>query len=262
MPDLYPRCLHDACIPWVYPAIIRIIAEKGLSLVGNNRITAIAGMVKPGGTAADIGSDHAKLAVYMLENGIVSAMIISDINEGPYKSAKQAVKASIFRDKIGVRQGDGLQVLKTGEVDTVIMAGMGGDTIVHILDQGLDKSRSFAQFVIQPMSRPQAVRKFLAAQGWALLDEKIVQENERLFVIISTRPGNEPYQLSPLEMDIGPLVLKDFKLAPVKRYLYSWLKKYRSAAAGLEMAHRGELRVLKQEFEDKIKCLEEILIDS
>ncbi len=228
----------------------------------NNRIAAIAGMVKPGGTVADIGSDHAGLALYLLEKGMATAMIISDVNTGPFNRSLQTAKASIFNDKIGVRQGDGLRVLKTGEVDTVIIAGMGGDTIVQILDHDVDKSRSFRQFVIQPMSRPQAVRKFLAAQGWTLLDEKIVQEKGRLFVIVNTRPGEEPYQLSPLEMDIGPLILQDFAAPLVKRYLYSQLKKYRIAAAGLEKAHSSGQMVLKQEYEDKIKQLEEILIDS
>lgn len=225
----------------------------------NKRIAAIAGMIRPGRVAADIGSDHAQLALYMLQNEMVPAMIVSDIHAGPFNRACQAANASIFRDRIDVRRGDGLQILKKGEADTVIIAGMGGDTIVHILAYDLDKSRSFGRFVLQPMSRPQMVRKFLAAQGWPLLEEKVIGENGRLFIIIKTCPGEKPYHLSPLEMDIGPLILAESRQNVVKQYLYYWLEKYRSAAAGLNNARNSELKILKLEYKDKINRLEEIL---
>jgi tRNA (adenine22-N1)-methyltransferase len=225
------------------------------------RIAAIAEMIKPDKTAADIGTDHAQLALYMLEKGMVPDMIISDLNEGPFLRAHHAAASSLFHDKIDVRKGNGLQVLEKGEAFNVILAGMGGDTIVDILTYDLEKSRSFSHYVLQPMSKPQRVRQFLAAQGWPLLQEKVVRENQRLFIILSTCPGECPYHLSPLEMDIGPLILKDFQQAVVKEYLYSWLKKYRSAAAGLAHAETGRSGALKQQFAEKIRKLEEILLD-
>lgn len=226
----------------------------------NNRLGAIAEMVRKDEKTADIGTDHAQLALYLLGKAMVPAMIISDLHEGPYFRALNIAASSLYRDKIEVRYGDGLKILARGEVFNVVLAGIGGDKIVEILAYDLDKSRSFGQFVIQPMSRPQVVRQFLASQGWPLLEEKIIRENGRLFIIISTCPGDNPYHLSPLEMDVGPLVLKDLKPAGNKEYLFSWLKKYRTAAAGLEQADMS-LNILKQQYEEKINKLEEILSD-
>ncbi len=227
----------------------------------HNRIASIAEMIKPDKTAADIGTDHAQLALYMLEKEMVPDMIISELNEGPFFRALHTAASSLYYDKIDVRKGNGLQVLENGEVFNVILAGMGGDTIVEILTYDLEKSRSFNHYVIQPMSKPQRVRHFLATQGWPLLQEKVVRENEQLFIMMSTCPGECPYHLSPLEMDIGPLVLKDFQQSVVKEYLYSWLKKYRSAAAGLAHAETSRSGSLKQQYAEKISKLEEILGD-
>lgn len=227
--------------------------------MADSRIASIAAMVIKGETAADIGTDHAGLALYMLEQGITPKMIISDLPDGPFTRACQAVVSSPYSSVIEVRQGDGLQVLRPGEVFNVILAGMGGDTIVDILSFDFNKARSFKHYVLQPMSKPQVVRRFLATQGWPVIKEEIVKENNRLFVIISTSPGEKPYNLSPLEMDIGPFILKNQEQANVKEYLLSYLKKYQAARAGLEQTDKIENENLKAQYEEKIIRLGEII---
>lgn len=229
--------------------------------MADSRIAAIAELVIKDERAADIGTDHAKLALYMLSAGIVPYMIISDLNNGPFNRALETVAASLYSDKIEVRQGNGLTILKQNEVFNVILAGMGGDTIVEILSFDLEKARSFKHYVLQPMSKPQAVRRFLSSQGWPILQEQVVKEKEHLFVIISTCPGEKRYELTPLQMDVGPHVLENYQLAAVKEYLLSWLKKYRVALAGLESTDITGSKILKKQYEEKISKLKEILSD-
>lgn len=225
----------------------------------SSRIASIADMTIKGETAADIGTDHAGLALYMVAEGITPKMIISDLPAGPFNRACLAVAASSFSDKIEVRQGNGLQVLAPGEVVNVIIAGMGGDTIVDILQYDFNKSSSFQHYVLQPMTKPKVIRRFLAARGWPIIKEELVKEKDRLFVIISASPGEKPYSLTPLEMDIGPFIIKNQKQPVVKDYLLNHLKKYQAIRVGLEQTDNCESELLKAQYEVKIARLGEIL---
>lgn len=216
------------------------------------RIASIAEMVIKGETAADIGTDHAGLAMYMLDAGIAPRMIISDLPAGPFNRACLAVKNSPYRDRIEVRQGNGLQVLRAGEVFNVIIAGMGGDTIAEIINFDLYKARSFKHYVFQPMSKPQVLRSLLSKLGWPILDEVLVKEKKHYFVIISARPDNKPYSLSPLEAEIGPIILKHSSQPLVKEYLHVHFNKYQKLIAGLELADSPTDSVLKSQIKNKI----------
>ncbi|MEN6325869.1 MAG: class I SAM-dependent methyltransferase [Syntrophomonas sp.] len=187
------------------------------------RLLTIADMIVKGESVADIGSDHALLCTYLVENGLASRAIASEIADGPYRRTQVAVAGSKNQEKIAVRQGNGLQTLEPGEVTNVVIAGMGADNIVNILADDWTKSRTFSRYVFQPMTKIKVLRNFLASRGWPILDERVVQENGHYFVAIACSPGNYPYILNNLETEIGPQVL-----AADTEQKREFIKKYRN----------------------------------
>lgn len=223
----------------------------------SKRLLAIAGMVIRGEPTADIGADHALLSIYLVKNNIVPRVIIGELADGPYRRAAAAVQESSCGDKIEIRKGNGLDVLKPGEVVNIIIAGMGGETIVDILSHDWQKSASYCRYVFQPMSRPDALRRELSLRGWPILDECLVEENKKHFVIISSCPGNLPYKLSPLEMELGPVLLQKGNLK--KNYLVSYLKKYRAINDGFMQSLSVQKQELIEDYDKRIRELEAML---
>ncbi len=226
-----------------------------------NRLLAITNMIISGQAAADIGSDHARLPIYLVEQGIVPRAIATELGDGPCLRAREAIANSTCGDLIELRQGDGLQPLERGEAATVIIAGMGGDTICRILSHDWNKAASYQRFVFQPMSRPYILRSALAEKGWPILDEVLVTENKRIFAIISSKPGKTPYQLSKLELDIGPNILTARDSETGKLYWEQWLAKYKAVYQSLLQSDSIENRALILDYEKRIEALE-VIIDA
>ena len=224
----------------------------------DKRLAMVAEMIPAGQVVADIGADHAWLAIYLVESEIVPRVIIGELSDGPYARACAAVKGSTVRDKIEVRQGNGLQVLKRAEVGCVVLAGMGGDTIVDILAHDWDKAASFNSFVFQPMSKPEVLRQRLASRGWIIEDERLMEEHGRIYLAITSRSGNCPYHLNGLELELGPSILKaDDEIKRI--YMERYLQKYQRIYEEVERSSLHRNRFLAEGYREKIIVLEEIL---
>jgi tRNA (adenine22-N1)-methyltransferase len=168
-------------------------------------MAAIAAMVKPGSRLADIGTDHAYLPVYLVTEGIIQFAVAGDVNHGPFLSAVESIKRYQLTSAIDVRLGDGFNVLIPGEVDTVILAGMGGAGIIGILSRHKDITSSLSRLILQPMLAAGAVRHWLVDNGWHLVDETLVEDDGRIYEIIVAEQG-ESHKYPDIEYDIGPLV--------------------------------------------------------
>lgn len=228
--------------------------NRGPGIKLSPRLYAISRLVQAGHICADIGADHAQLAIYLVEQKLAPRVIVTDIARGPYERALQAIQASPGARSIDLRQGDGLQPLQPGEADTIIIAGLGGDAMAGILSNDWKKSESFRQYIMQPMSRAWVLRNTLAERGWPIKVEQVIREGARFFTVIKAVPGNIPYRLSPLEADIGPLVLSAYPAE--KDYLREWHKKYRKIRDGLSKTNRqAELAVIQM----KLNKLEDII---
>ena len=101
----------------------------------SKRLQQIADFVPLGTKIADIGTDHALLPCYLVQEKISPWAIATDVNKGPLEVAKRQVKALLLADRVAVRLGDGLEPIEPLEVETVIISGMGGATIKNILDK-------------------------------------------------------------------------------------------------------------------------------
>lgn len=221
------------------------------------RLLTIAQMIDHG-TVADIGTDHALLGIYLVQKQIAARAIVTDINSGPLGRAMEAVRNSGLSQHIEVRQGDGLKPIASSEVDTIVIAGMGGTVISEIIAFDWGKSESYRSFVLQPMTKPELLRAVLAARGWSILGEQVILDREQWYVIMRCCPSRKPYILSDLELEVGPhILLAD---TPVKRdYLRHWRNRYQKVHKSLLKSSRLENAYYVQAVETKIACLEELL---
>jgi len=149
------------------------------------RLLAAASLVRGGGTAADIGTDHAYLPVYLIEKGIISGAIACDIGIGPLKNAEKTVEQFSFRDKIELRLSDGLKNISPDEADDIIICGIGGELITSILSDCKWIKNSRFNLVLQPMTHSEDVRRFLCKNGFEIKKELCVFEGKRVYLTLS-----------------------------------------------------------------------------
>lgn len=150
-----------------------------------SRLHTIASFVPLGSRLGDIGTDHAYLPVYLIQNGIIESAIGVDIHKGPYESALETVRMYGVEQRIDVRHGNGLIPLKSGEIDTLVIAGMGGTTILEILQSNPLILAEVATTILQPQGAEARVRRELTVQGWRLRDECLVEEDNRVYTVIT-----------------------------------------------------------------------------
>lgn len=151
-----------------------------------------------GKICADIGTDHAYVPIKLWEAGI--KVIATDIMPGPLKIAAEHVKKQ--GAQVELRLGGGLSPIKKGEVDTVIIAGMGGEMIEKILSDDSDKTDGVT-FVLQPMNRQNELRKFLLDNGFYIIEEDLALEGFKVYnLIVATKDAEKKGQALSYNSDI------------------------------------------------------------
>lgn len=152
----------------------------------SKRLRAIAENITTGSRLADIGSDHALLPAFLAQAGRIAYAVAGELNPGPLEAARKQIRESGLGDTVSVRGGNGLEVVRPGEVDTVSIAGMGGNLIVEILEAGrkAGKLEGVRRLVLQPNVGEEAVRRWLREKGWKLLGEEILEEDGKIYEIL------------------------------------------------------------------------------
>ncbi len=148
------------------------------------RLSAIAESLPVGGVICDVGSDHGALPLYLLSTGKCSAAIVTDLNEKPLERAKENLREAGVLEKASFVLTDGIEAVLHLEPDAFVIAGMGGETILGILDRGLSRIPEGTQFFLQPMTKAAVLRRFLYKSGFSVRDEKAVYENGKFFLVI------------------------------------------------------------------------------
>lgn len=174
----------------------------------SQRLEALANLVPHGSAAADIGTDHALLPCYLVKKGISPRVVAVELQGGPYRAAEKNIKEQGLTGAIELRCGDGLIPLNPGEVEVVIIAGMGGNTIREILQKSPRVLQELERIVFQPMSGSPLLRSWLLENGWGLVCEDLILEDGRIFEIL----GAEKKPMPPLtltEINFGPLLIKN-----------------------------------------------------
>ena len=201
------------------------------------RLGAIAGLVPEGcGCLADIGTDHGYVPVSLLLEGRVRRAVAADIGAPPLEHARRTAARYGVTDRIDFRLGDGLSVLRPGEAEAIVIAGMGGDAIVDILSAA-PWSRAGPLLLLQPMSKAEVLRAFLPEGGFAVLAERLVQDKGVLYPILTVCGGEMP--ALPDARAWGGAALEGDPLWGL--YLADRLLRLRRAAAGLAKARDPEM---------------------
>lgn len=148
------------------------------------RLMAVAAYVKKGSTVADIGTDHAYIPAYLLENGIINKAYACDVRQGPLANAEKTIREHRLSG-VEFILSDGLERLRGKVFDTVIMAGMGGELIAEIMDKDPWCKNKKYHFILQPMTKADVLRRFLYQNGFEILEETLAPEKDKLYNILS-----------------------------------------------------------------------------
>lgn len=163
------------------------------------RLQAIVDWVELDSRIVDIGSDHLIIPNQLIDQGVCSLVFATDVNQGPLESMRQ----NRLGRKIDIQQSDGLLQFD-GEIDSAIIAGMGGLLIQKIIDQSLDRFLALNYLIVQPMQQVEELRSYLMKQ-FEVVDERLIAEDGKVYHLLKLIPGCDDYD---------PLLTKGF--APVE----------------------------------------------
>lgn len=220
--------------------------EKRLTL--QPRLKLLADLVPQGARLADVGTDHGYVPVYLLQNGRIASAIASDINELPLAHARRTAEEYGVK-RISFTLCAGLERITPNECDTILIAGMGGETIIDILSAAPWTRSGRHMLLLQPQTKTELLRAWLCDEGYAIKREYLVEDKGKLYVVLECMPG-EPHTLSAAEA-YGGVALHGDALYP--RYLDAQIKKLRLRAEGL----RAGGREVDEAFTKTLRELEE-----
>ena len=205
----------------------------------SNRLELIASFVKNGIGVADVGTDHGYLPVMLVKRGYKGNIIATDINEGPLNKAKQSLIEADCEEAVELILCNGLDGCESEKIDTIIVAGMGGDTITGILDRAEWCAREDIKLILQPVTKPEILRYWLVNNDFRITNEAQVEENGTVYQIICAVPGRD-CRYKDSELFIGR-----YDLIKGSTYYEQMLDKhiirFSSAAEGLKSTDRVEL---------------------
>ncbi|NLI58978.1 MAG: SAM-dependent methyltransferase [Clostridium sp.] len=151
------------------------------------RLKLIAHMVPECNIVCDVGTDHAYIPIYLVNNKKCKKAIASDIRPGPINIAKKNIEEYGLLDSIETRIGNGLDTIKENEEDVIIIAGMGGIIIKDILERGIDKAKKANALILQPMYAIEVVHEWLCSNGFEVYDEKLAREEKKIYDVIAAK---------------------------------------------------------------------------
>ena len=157
----------------------------------SKRLTAVAGLVTEGASVADIGTDHGYIPIYLIEQNLSPKVIAMDINKGPLERARIHIAGYGMSDRIETRLSDGLAAVKPKEVEEMIVAGMGGGLVIHILNEDPAKTRSLKELVLQPQSELAKVRRYLEEHRFRIVAEDMVEEDGKYYPMMKVIPTEQ-----------------------------------------------------------------------
>ncbi|HMM20226.1 MAG TPA: class I SAM-dependent methyltransferase [Selenomonadales bacterium] len=219
------------------------------------RLTAVAGLVPRGSRVADIGTDHAYLPVHLITSGIARYAVAGDVHRGPYEAARDTLERSGLAERIDLRLGDGIGILRPGEVDTVVIAGMGGATIIDILSREPEVVASLARLILQPMQAASSLRRWLFANGWRAVEEELAEEDGRLYEVMALERGAEDAEDAIL-LEIGPLLWRG-RHPLLKRHISNLIAQHKRVVAEMAGSPQAAGAPKYREYQRKIAALEE-----
>lgn len=196
----------------------------------SQRLLACARLVPKGDRVADIGCDHGYLSIYLLQQGIASSVIASDINQGPLKSARQNAKKYGVAENISFYLSAGVEKLPR-DFDTLVCAGMGADTMISILEAAPWLKSEKYRLILQCQSKTPTLRQYLSESGWCAEKELVLRDGRFLYTVMAMiwQPDTTPKALGEFYF---PTTLLSDSSAETREYYHRTIKKLRISVTG------------------------------
>lgn len=219
------------------------------------RLETISRLVSPGARLVDVGCDHAKLTIHLLTQGVIASAVASDLREGPLSHAKRNAEAHGVASRMTFRLAAGLHGVSPEACDTIVIAGMGGETIAEILQEASWTRLGMHSLLLQPMTMIPNLRQFLWAMGYVIFAEHICKEDKRFYVVLEVRGGGAVQHKERAECMLSGALLQDAHAGDYFRFL---LQTERKALCGMlqsKLPNEAEI----QEKQQAIALIEEAL---
>lgn len=189
----------------------------------SSRLKLISEFVPLNSKVMDIGCDHGLLDIYLYQNKIVKKIIASDINFSALNNAIENIKANKLEKEIETRLSDGLENIHAeDEIDTLVIAGMGSNTIVNMLKKDIKKLDKIKTIIIQSNTKLEFLRSEIVKLNYYIADETIVEDNKKIYIVIKFIKGRRKY--TKKELYFGPILLSTKSLV-FQKYTKDNLKK-------------------------------------
>ncbi len=201
------------------------------------RLEAIKNHISVGANVIDVGTDHGYIPVYLAVNEMASSIIAADINSGPLSKAKELAREYDVTDKMSFVLTDGLKGIEP-EADTIIIAGMGGETIISILEAAPWVHENGVKLILQPQSKIGDLTLWLAEEGFAVKSCELVYEREKYYLIMEVTAG-EVLQEAFDSMYAEKLLLRA-RDPILPEYLDNLIRRQKYIVKGLEESKNGE----------------------
>ncbi len=206
----------------------------------SKRMKAVASMVTLGSPLADVGTDHGYVPISLVQRKKIPRAIAMDVNKGPLQRAREHIAEHNLENFIETRLSDGVAKLEAGEVESILIAGMGGELVIHILSEGKEVCRSVKELILQPQSELAKVRQFLREHAFEIIDEDMVIEDGKYYPMMKAVPVETPVVWNQLPQEVipacdmyGPLLLKNGNPS-LRKYLVKQHKQLQKILKELE----------------------------
>lgn len=190
----------------------------------SKRLLTVASMVKKTNCMCDIGTDHGYIPIYLCKNNVINKAIACDINKGPLLKSQENIMLHNLTNTIETRLGNGLEPINVDEADCCVIAGMGGNLIVNILENEKDVVANFKQLVLQPQNDLSVVRRYLHKINLSIEDESFITDKGKHYCILSVIRGDD-FLYNECFYEFGKINLET-KNETLHVYLNIMLKKY------------------------------------
>ena len=218
----------------------------------SKRLEVVASYIKDNSKIIDIGCDHGLLSIYLAKKYNNIKIIASDVNKNALGTAINNIKKENLEDKIETRLGNGLDIVNSDEIDTIVIAGMGANTIIGILKYNTDKLVNVKTIVIQSNTDLYFLRKNMTKLGYFIEDESLVEDSNIIYTVIKFSKGKKRYSYKKLYL--GPILMsKDKDL--FKKKCTKEIKTITMILSRIEKGHllyklklKRNLRILKNRF--------------
>lgn len=217
----------------------------------SKRLEVVASFIEDNSKVIDIGCDHGLLSIYLARKYPNIKIIASDINKNALSSAINNIKEANLEDRIETRLGSGLEVVTKEEIDTIVISGMGSNTIVGILKYSKDKLVNVNNIIIQSNTDLYFLRKNITSIGYYIEDEVLVEDKGIIYTVIKFIKGKKKYNYK--ELYLGPILLEKNDIL--------FQKKNEKELMTLKMINKNIIRghyLYRTKIKRNIKILEEI----